>query len=247
VLLTRGIGKISRAIAVASGGQYSHAILVVSPPHLFESDDVGVGYSCPQIDRVELDGRKRVLLSLLKEVEAGIVLRHPGVNARTAKRIGTKLRRILRPLVGSDYPEWRKLASAASGGAIGKGLAGVVLRVLDVMESQDVKNPGPFCSQLVCGALQEAFPPGIKCFDKRRDPATVGPNEFLASKLLPVNGLIRRVDDSAVVDENYLKGLQVMPPMGRELLTGSAVKNLRKISEMMGARKAIQELRLGGS
>jgi hypothetical protein len=247
VLLTRGSGRISNAIAVASGGRYSHAVLVVQPPQLFESDDIGVGYSCPRIDRVELHGKERVLLSALKGVQEAIVLRHPDVDARSAKQIGAKLHRILRPLVGREYPEWRKLSKAASGGAIGKGLARVVLRVLDVMESQDVKNPGPFCSQVVCGALQEAFPPGIKCFEKKRDPATVGPNDFLSSRLKPVAGSVRRADKSAVVDENYLKGLNVMPPMSRELLTGSAVKNLRKISEIKDVVKAVRRLRRGGA
>jgi hypothetical protein len=113
------------------------------------------------------------------------------------------------------------------------------------MEAQGVKNPGPFCSQLVCGAPQQAYPPGIKAFNKTRDPATVGPNEFLSSQLKPVDGLIRHAVNSAVVDENYLKGLQAFPPLGRELITGSAVTNLRKISEMARASSAIRWLRHG--
>jgi hypothetical protein len=242
VLLTRGDGKISTAIAAASGGPYSHAALVVEPQTLFESDDVGIGYTVHAIGRVEKYGQDRILLSRLDGVRDATLLRPPGVDYPTAEQIGEKLREVLRPLVGRDYPDWRALASAAKGGQLGRAFANVVLRVLDVMDSTEVKNPGPFCSQLICGAFQEA---GIECFRPPRNPATVGPNDFLASELKPVNGLVRPANESAPTDDLYLEGLRKVPLATRKQQTGAAVTGLRGIADIESAVNAIEKLRRG--
>lgn len=240
ILLSRGDGKISTAIAVASGGQYSHAAVVVEPQTLFESDEVGVGYSVYAIDRVEKVGQDRILLSLLKGIRHAVVLRLPGLDYDAAEKKGGELRKLLRPLVGREYPQWRELAPAAKGGQLGKALAGVVLRVLEVMDSKEIKNPGPFCSQLLCGALQDA---AIKCFRTPRNPATVGPNDFLASEFEVVEGLVRPADDSVPTDEAYLRGLHAVPLATRREQTGAAVTGLRGIADIETAVKAIAKLR----
>jgi len=240
VLLTRGAGLISTAIAVASGGPYSHAAVVVEPQTLFESDDIGVGYSVYAVDRVEKPGRDRILLSFLTDIRDGVLLRSPDVDYATSEQMGVELRKVLRPIVGRDYPEWSALKSAAKGGQLGKTFASVILRVLDVMDSTEVKNPGPFCSQLICAAFQDI---GLKCFGSPRDAATVGPNDFLASELKPVPGGVRPADESAPTDDLFLEGLRKVELVPRKLQTGAAVTGLRGIADIESVVKSIEKLR----
>jgi hypothetical protein len=241
VLLTRGKGSTSIAIAKASGGPYSHAAVVVEPQTLFESDDVGVGYSVYKIDRVEKNGQDRILLSRLTDIRDAVVLRYPGVDHKSATKICKKLRNVLRPIVGTDYPKWKNLASAARGGLLGQAFASVILHVLDVINETDIKNPGPFCSELVCAAFRDA---GIECFEPPRAPKTVGPNDFLISKLKKVEGLVRPADKSAATDDLYLQGLNNVSVVPRKRQTGAAVNGLRGIADIGKAANAIHALRI---
>ena len=125
---------------------------------------------------------------------------------------------------------------------MGRVITSVVLRVLDSMDATEVKNPGPFCSQLICGALEQS---GVRCFKTKRDPTTVGPNDFLNSTLKPVAGLIRPASRKAETDLLYLKSLRIYKPLTRRQQTGPAVQALRSIADARRAAAAIEKLRQG--
>ena len=175
VLLELGTGKDSTWIARATGGPFSHAALVMGRSFLFESDDLGVGYTPLKADRVERRATGTRTLSRLDGVKEAVLLRFPRFTAKQARDLGDDLIEALGPLDGKEYPAWSALASAAPGGRLGTQVGRVVLSILDWYQNTQVVVPGPFCSELIAGVFADVMP-RRRLFDKPRDPTRVNPN-----------------------------------------------------------------------
>jgi len=159
VLLTRGPGKKpSKVIATATGGPYSHAALIVNFASMFESEDMGVGYTLLRIHRVEETKNGPRFLSCLEGIEEAEIRRHPHFqnDKEHDAFLEETLHRALLPFYGKQYPEWANLADALGGGPK-TAIARLVLAIKDRIENEKLINQGPFCSQLVAAAFSKMF------------------------------------------------------------------------------------------
>lgn len=231
VLLTRGAAKQSLWIAKLTSGKFSHAALVVNRWFLFESDDVGVGYTPLKIHRIECLKDKRKLLSELSDVDQAVILRHPCLDSATAESLENKLADALAPLIGLQYPEWTKLATALPGWALTQ-LGRLALSLVDIGDTK-VVNPGPFCSQMVAAVLMDVLGPKLSVFVPSRGPETVSPNVFLSSELKPLKGVVGCADPHASLDKELQAQYDqyiVAPP--RQEWTGPIVKLKATVTHM---------------
>ena len=204
VLLELGPDKDSAWIARATGGPFSHVALVVHRTFLFESEDLGVGYTPLRADRVERRATGTRTLSRLHDVKAAVVLRYPRLSTKKAEDLFEDFVEALGPLDGKEYPAWVALATAAPGGWLGTQLGRVVLSIADRIQKTQVWVPGPFCSELVAGVLADVLP-RRRLFDKPRDPTRVNPNSFLRSRLQPVAAAVCEADPNAAIDVEQAK------------------------------------------
>ena len=238
VLLSRGRAKDSHWIARLTLGPFSHAAMVVNHWFLFESDDVGIGYTALRIDRVERGVDRRHLLWPLAGVDRAVVLRRKTLTTSAAEALEDDLIAKLYPAFGQEYPPWFNLASALPGGPIVRWIGGKLLQLKGALEGERVWNPGPFCSQLVANALITVLgKKGLPPFIPPREPASVNPNGFLSSELEPVPHAVREAGPSATLDDRQLAQLRmhvVMP--SREESTGLLVRS--KVQATMNIEKA---------
>jgi len=241
VLMTRGTGKSSNWLARFTAGPFSHAAIVVNRALLFESDDVGVGYSALGLDRIER-GKEQRYLAQLQGATRAVVLRHPLLARADALALEGDLVDALYPYFGREYPEWAKLASAARGGRLLKRVARVALRMLDKLDGTRVWVPGPFCSQLVADALMQVLPKPLTLFVPSRAPADVSPNALLESELRPVPEAVRVVDPDAVIDEQAVKRYkELLPTPSRQESTGVTVETRVLVSQSAEKAKELVE------
>ena len=70
---------------------------------------------------------------------------------------------------------------------------------MDRYQKTKVWVPGPFCSELVAGALSDVLP-RRRLFNKPRKANRVNPNSFLRSRLRPVTGAVCEADAEAALD-----------------------------------------------
>lgn len=225
VLLTRGAAKFSGWIARLSAGPFSHAAVVANSGLLFESDDVGVGYTFLPAGLIEGTGKSMRLLSALIDVRAAVVLRHP-VLARSDKQdVENDLIEALYPSLGLEYPKWADLASAFPGGPAIGFLGKLLLRIKDWHEGQKVWNPGPFCSQLVSASLTSILPKPHQLFKRQRAHQTVGPNTLLKSTLQPLKDGIVFADSDAPINQDLLDQFRrSITTLSREKSTGTLTR-----------------------
>lgn len=227
VLLTRGRVKESHWIARLTWGPFSHAALVVNGSVLFESDDLGVGYTALHVDRVERSAAGKHLLSVLTDVDRAVLLRHPRMAHSMAADVEEDLVEALYPAFGREYPPWANLASALPGGPLIRGVGRLLLRAKAAFDGDDkVWNPGQFCSQLVADALMRVLKEKkLSLFVPPRSPANINPNTLLRSELVPVPQAIGPADLHATVDEELLRRLHahIVTP-SRQDSTGSLVR-----------------------
>lgn len=226
VLLTRGTAKVSGWIARLSAGPFSHAAIVVNSALLFESDDIGVGYTSLPADLIEGRGEGIRLLTSLIGVQAAVVLRHPGLVTCDPQDIEADLIDALYPSLGLQYPNWEKLAYAFPAGPAIGFLGRLLLRFKDWQEQQKVWNPGPFCSQLVSAALAIVLPESQQLFRRNRPHETVSPNSLLKSNLRPVKDGVVLANKDAIINTKLLEQFrQHVPAPARESSTGSLVRS----------------------
>jgi len=228
VLLSRGHGKPASAIAAWTNGPYSHAAIVVSDSWLFESDDVGVGYTPLELTRVEVIESENHLLGLLRGTQAAEVRRYPGLENRQPEQLSAALREILQPFAGLEYPEWSALADAGNRGAIGNAAMGAILRLRDSLEKGTLWNPGPFCSQLAALALGSLGL--LQDCDAFRDASRVNPNTFLAPPSFRVEGAVRCANPEAQTNNQLLATLPDRPT--REEWTGELVQDRIQVAKI---------------
>ena len=215
VVLSRGSDITSRALARFSGGQYSHAALVLDSHSLFEADDCGVGFTHVPTVLVKVAGghRKWWEFSDGRRVQ---VLRHPDLAGRYQDTIGPPGLRLLdavskavAPYHGQPYSHLERLAGASQMPAGLQPALRAVLRLwqyADWARGQDRNLAscvvGLFCSEVIVEAYQQL---GVALFDDKRPAGVVSPNDLgrAPSKLTePVTGAVvteRQVNDARLI------------------------------------------------
>src|SRR5580698_1942677 len=79
VILTAKEGFEPELIQTVTGGNYSHAVLVIAPCLWFESEDEGVGNTGVQLDHCEFDAGHLYQMFSLTAFKNFTVLRHPSL------------------------------------------------------------------------------------------------------------------------------------------------------------------------
>lgn len=155
VILSYGGGKISKLIATATKGPFSHAAIVRNYMQRVEALDDGVGLSNHRIDRVEWHGSNCVLLMKISEAPT-VVLRHEAAVMDSPVE-GERFDRELYRLQGLPYADWAKFLNALPDDHFARAIADRIQpsdKTMEVLE-------GRFCSECVAetyGAMGWTLP-----------------------------------------------------------------------------------------
>jgi hypothetical protein len=161
----------SMGIAMATGGHYSHAILVLSPTIWFESEDYGVGPSYVLVDRVERNGDDIRLLNCKGHWGKIAVFRHPDTSKIPTDDLARKLAAITDRISFKRYPSYVRIARDL------KLLNYLPFRdqLLSLADGKRLTleiNLGFFCSEVVAYAYRELGLPFTK------EPCQVTPSDI---------------------------------------------------------------------
>ncbi|MGD0339604.1 MAG: hypothetical protein ABSB78_12545 [Bacteroidota bacterium] len=208
VLLSRSRHQISDLIAISTLGPFSHAAIIISPYFLFESVRTGIGSSPLFVSRSEWVKDRCSILSRLDKKFIALILRHPILDAiKDGKSLSSRLRDLIQPFRGLEYPSLIALATALSKNKKTQKIAKSLLQIADSSIKHKKVNPGPFCSQLVAIIYQSL---GISLFDHDLNPDEVNPNSFLLSHLEPVYDVLRYADFSAKDNQQHVEEINSM-------------------------------------
>jgi hypothetical protein len=227
ILLVRSRGKFSAAIARASRGRFSHAMVAVHRQAWFESNDRGVGYVVKRVTKLErlgsLEDRELGDISEFEEFEA---LRHPVLEARYRNRfdeghsgmildeaftIQIILQCICSKFIGYQYPPLSRLVLASpllcSFPRVMRLALGLFGRIDDWWNNaSEIVAPGPFCSELVVRIYRELecrLGEELTLVENFKGARWISPNDLARpglSKLHPVPGVVVR-EDTSLPDE----------------------------------------------
>jgi hypothetical protein len=209
VLLTRGRGLGSAAIAALSGGPglasaaiavmmrglFSHAAIWLPRVtgtaaltgifglELFESEDSGVGETSLTKAYFTTRHGMQELGMLISDAAAVALFRHPMIEKLEPRLLEDAANRLREKEQYLGYSELDRLAQAANRMPLLKPYITSFLRSQD---NRDVTLvPGSFCSELVAKYFDEL---GLALFEPRRAPETVAPNDLRDSLLKEVKG-----------------------------------------------------------
>lgn len=218
VLLSSSKGKFSKAIKVATDGDFSHAAIVISVNKIFEADN-GLGYSRLKVKKVEKHNQKlkvdlnnqdiikhpfRVLCDI-SEYDNFAVYRHQDIiNSHINDlKLAKKLVDLVTPLNGLEYPKLVNLANASDFFDKYPRLKHGILKLVgDLVEGDNKKlAEGLFCSELVTFLLQEL---GLVPFKEEISANHVAPSHFAKpelSNMILIDDIYADADDSINNDE----------------------------------------------
>jgi hypothetical protein len=200
VLLTHGGGWESKTIAVLSGGEFSHAALVVNHLTLLESDGGVIGYRAIQwLGRGLIAGKPATLARLLADLKRLAVYRHPDLRNLPRGTFDAALRAELDYSYGRDYSEMYRLVLLANLSYYLKWLVAVTFKLFEHKTLEQI--PGPFCSELVSRVYERI---GLRLFQQNRPAAEISPNHLAKSKLVCVEG--------AVIPAGYVEHYEAIEP-----------------------------------
>jgi hypothetical protein len=205
VLLMRGEGGQSTAIAGFSGGDFSHAALWINPLTSLESDgESDGGLIGPKHTRcfgtARQDGQPVALGEIVGAPLACEVYRHPGIKDLSVEQFAAALEAEMHASYGKDYSEYYRLVAIANlpgWPALSKYLVPLATEVTRACErrfSRD-KIHGPFCSELVARFFRHL---GLPLFNEDRPAEQISPNDLGRSALDRVEGAV--VDTSRLQD-----------------------------------------------
>lgn len=201
VLLMRGEGDESAAIAKFSGGEFSHAALWIDPLTTLESDGGLIGPKHARcFGTAKYDGEPVALGEIVGAPLACEVYRHPGTRALSVEQFAGALEAEMHASYGKDYSEYYRLIATANlpgWPALSKylvPLAAEVTRAYERRFSRD-KIHGPFCSELVARVFRHL---GLPLFNQDRPAEQVSPNDLGRSALHRVEGAV--IDTSRLQD-----------------------------------------------
>lgn len=192
VLLTHGGQKISKIIAHADGGRFSHAALFVSPLDLFESNDMVAHASIECVGQTVIGGKKVYLAKLPHKPVDAELFRHPDAKSISWDEFKRVYAKVLKEQWGYDYPPYERLIPLAKRyPAFVKWLAKWWVRIR-YKNNPQTSIPGDFCSQLVARFYARL---NLQLFSDSREPDCVSPNGLATSSLVIVPGAIVRFGD----------------------------------------------------
>lgn len=191
VLLSRGSGVVSAALAKFSGGDYSHAALVLDSHSLFEADGYGVGFTPVSAILVKVAGKTRKWWKF-SDGRQVLVLRHPDLASRYPDTIGLPglqlldaVREAVAPYLGQPYSHLERLAKAS---LLPAGLQPALRQVLRLWQYVDSMRgtdrnldsclPGLFCSEVIVEVYQRL---GVALFAENRPAGIVSPNALVSA------------------------------------------------------------------
>jgi hypothetical protein len=223
VLLTRGVGREAVAIAMGTGGPFSHAAIWlprvgntlnaqrIAYLELFESEDLGLGATPLQRVEVLVTNGSRKIGLLIPNITAASIYRHPGIQYLDDTTLEHAANRLRSKEEHLGYSELDRLALAAKT----LGLRSFLENYLRSKDKRDVYLvPGSFCSELVAKYFQEVK---LGLFWPEKRPENVSPNDLSRSFLEHTDGII--IHDEEVVEitnvERLLLSRKDIPGMVR--------------------------------
>jgi len=194
VLLTHGGGWESEIISNLSGGDFSHAALVVNQAMLFESDGGVIGHKAIQwLGWGTIAGEQARLARLLTNPKRWAVYRHSRPRTLADGTFAAALRDEIEHSYGRDYSEMYRLVPLADLPDLLKPLVSAAFQFHERHTLAD-QIPGPFCSELVSRVYERM---GLALFEHGQPAAEISPNHLAKSNLVLVEGAI--VSSSSVV------------------------------------------------
>jgi hypothetical protein len=187
VLLTRDVGWQSAAIASLTGGEFSHAALVVNQAMLFESDGGVIGHKAIQwFGHGTISGARTTVARLPTEPKLLAAYRHPGLRNLPTGSFDAAFREEFEYSFGRDYSALYRLVPLANLPDELKPLIAAAFKFYeDRIPAQRIH--GPFCSELVSRIYERM---GLALFEQARPPANITPNHLANSNLLRVEGAV---------------------------------------------------------
>jgi hypothetical protein len=207
VLLTRGPGVESAAIAALSGGPFSHAAFFVNPYTTFESDGGIVRYKLINYLGSAEHGEK--LLPIGEMTGNPIVAelrRHPDIQAVPVERFAEALQQEYSESFGKNYSEYHRLIRLANIPGPLRHLAAETIRLYEIWTAGE-KVTGSFCSELVVRIFDRL---GLELFETKQRPEEITPNALARSKL--------SVEPAVIASDDVVIGKGALPISGQPLL-----------------------------
>jgi len=187
VILTRGLEKMSTAIAHLSDGEFSHAALCTAANIVFESDGGLVGFKVLEnlgwTKTIHGEGQLGRLPDAAKNCA---VYRHPKMQSVSADRFAAVLEQEMLESFGKHYSEMFRLIRLANINDSAKHLVGSFLRLHHRWYLKD-NIPGPFCSELVARFYKRL---DLPLFQSGKLPDQISPNDLTRSLLIRVNDAV---------------------------------------------------------
>ena len=206
VLLSQSKDKVHRAIAVATGGRFSHAAIYVSNYQLFEATRTGVGFGALVPSRIEVKSNRRRVLCSTEDLKEIAVFRCPQSLRRPPSDNPNRLLTAIYPLLWTlNGLEYKKLADFKNIKSrlnwIPETVRGYILKHLGnvfLKDHRKVLEQEFFCSELVVYVLSKQGMQVLKQQDT--GPSTLSPNDLgntSISNLQEVPAAICQADHSA--------------------------------------------------
>jgi len=241
VLLTLGSGKMSKAIALFSGGEFSHSALCTSPYMIFESDgETEIGHKVLKTVGY-LHGRSKLEQygKIPGDPVRGAVYRHPEMVSISPQQFEEALKKAMLESFGKTYSKMARLARLAKASTAVQWAVDLYCKFDDWRLSKDA-IPDAFCSELVARFYKRL---GLPLFSEGKSPEDVSPNDLSRSNLKPVSDIVFGTADvkslAAPLDDAnaLLKAYETHDPFAARqhsaLLISRSVAELQQLGEQM--------------
>src|SRR5256885_12075511 len=188
VLLMLGRAKMSKAIALFSGGEFSHAALCTSPYTIFESDgETVIGSKVLKTVGYVHGGRETAQYGKVPGNPLRCaVYRHPMMSSISQKQFHEALEQVTTESFGKDYSKMSRLARLAETNGLLRWAVDLYCKFDDWRLSPDA-IPDAFCSELVVRFYDRI---GLPLFAEKKRPEDVSPNDLVRSQLRPVADVV---------------------------------------------------------
>jgi hypothetical protein len=194
VLLTRGSGFDSKTIAKLSGGEFSHAAIVVNQALTYESDGDIIGHRRLWRGTGVVAGKQEVLLHLKTNPNQLAVFRHPHLQSLPTGSFAAALAIEFKHSFGLDYSPLYRLVALAD---MPDKLKPILATALKFYEQKTLPQQvsGPFCSELVSRVYESM---GLALFNVAKPSQEISPNQLSESNLELRNEIV--VSSDSVID-----------------------------------------------
>jgi hypothetical protein len=182
ILLTKSIEKESGLIAVLSGGDFSHAALVINQALTFESDGDIIGFrpiSWIGWGSVYNEGTR--LAQVAGNPAICAIFRHPDMGKISDANFAAALRQEMKESFRRNYSELYRLVRLANLSAPVVSFATAAAKLYHHARKLENQITGPFCSELVAKFFNRL---DLKLFSDPLSPCDITPNRLANSPVL---------------------------------------------------------------